>query len=136
MSNASRISEVHVLIADDYEELAMALAAAISDAEAGSITTSLAFNGEQAVAFAVRHETDVVLLDVNMPVMNGIDAAFGIREAMGHAAPLLVAMTGDSWRLSHSERQAFDHVLEKPIDIEAFLALLPRPAPAAATPLA
>ena len=39
-------------------------------------------NGEQAIALAIKHRPDLVILDLAMPVMNGINAAREIRQAL------------------------------------------------------
>lgn len=50
-------------------------------------------NGEQAVELAHRHRPDLVLMDVKMPVMNGIKASFIIRSFCDASIILLTAFS-------------------------------------------
>jgi DNA-binding NarL/FixJ family response regulator len=65
---------VRVLIADDHRLFAEALAA-ILGGENGIEVAGVAANGEQAVELARSLKPDVVLMDISMPVMDGIEAA-------------------------------------------------------------
>jgi CheY-like chemotaxis protein len=54
-------------------------------------------NGEEAVAAVLARAYDLVLMDVHMPTLNGIDATRRIREAKGSPdRPYIVAMTADA----------------------------------------
>ncbi|MDO7846710.1 PAS domain S-box protein [Hymenobacter sp. M29] len=54
-----------------------------------------AYNGEIAVALACAQPFDLVLMDVQMPVMNGYEATLLIREALGPALPI-IALTANA----------------------------------------
>jgi CheY-like chemotaxis protein len=68
-----------------------------------------------------------VILDIEMPQMDGINAAIRIRSALGSGVPLLIALTGHTGmtKLAASST-AFDHVLLKPVDVDALHRLLRR----------
>ncbi len=111
--------------------------------EAEGATVCIANNGQEcvaAVALAVP-PFDVVLMDLQMPVMDGLTATRHIRQTHdAHRLPI-VAMTANALsddRLTCLEAGMNDHV-GKPFDIEQLVALLcrlaRRPAPVAtATP--
>lgn len=71
-------------------------------------------------------QPDCLLLDVDMPVMDGFTLAQRVRERTGEAT-VLVAVTG--WTELASEfsprTSVFDHVLRKPVDPAALQRLLP-----------
>jgi DNA-binding NarL/FixJ family response regulator len=67
------MTPIRVLIADD-QPLARAGFKAVLEATGTIAVVAMAENGEQAVELARRHEPDVVLMDVRMPGMNGIEA--------------------------------------------------------------
>ncbi len=71
-------------------------------------------DGELALRQAEKSSYDVILLDIEMPVMDGVTAARGIR-ALGSGTPILAlsAFLADSTEFSHW-RDAFDHALPKP----------------------
>jgi len=79
-----------VLIVDDDPDLRDVLAAALSNA--GHVVEQ-AGDGPDALALVAGRDFDVVLLDVNLPSMNGLDVLAQIRGRLH--PPLVVIMTGD-----------------------------------------
>jgi CheY-like chemotaxis protein len=76
-------------------------------------------DGELALRQAEKSFYDVILLDIEMPVMDGVTAARGIRALGGKTSktPILAlsAFLADSTEFSHW-RDAFDHAVPKPAD--------------------
>jgi two-component system nitrate/nitrite response regulator NarL len=84
---------VRVLIADDEPLFVDSVAALLSnDARVKVIGT--ASNGQDAVDLAVALAPDVILLDISMPVLDGIEAARRIRLQVPEACILI--LTGSS----------------------------------------
>lgn len=81
---------VRVLIVDDHALIRDGLRKILS-VEPGIRVVGEAANGQEAVRFVVREPVDVVLLDVSMPVMNGIEACREIKRARPGVA--VVALT-------------------------------------------
>ena len=75
---------IRVLIADDHPVVRSGLAAVLSSLE-GFVVVAVATNGREAVREAVIHQPDVVMMDLQMPDMDGFVA---IRE-LSRAAPKL-----------------------------------------------
>ena len=75
----------------------------------------VASNGEEAVALVAREAFDLVLMDMQMPVMDGIEATRRIRAA-GVALPI-VAMTANAMEADRQRcREAgMDGFLAKPV---------------------
>jgi len=65
---------IRVLIADDHRLFAEALEAILSGDERIELV-GLAADGKEAVQLASEHKPDVVLMDISMPLMDGIAAA-------------------------------------------------------------
>ena len=88
-----------------------------------------AYDGEEAIATAERFRPDVVLLDIGMPRLNGLDACRHIRERPWGQAVFMVALTG--WGQDEDRRRTaqagFDAHLVKPADPETLLKLLASP---------
>jgi CheY-like chemotaxis protein len=76
-----------ILIADDYEPTRV-LVRTLIELE-GMQLVGEAEDGSEAVALALEHEPDVVLLDVNMPRLDGLDAAEVIRASRPRMRVLL-----------------------------------------------
>ncbi|WP_158045781.1 ATP-binding protein [Skermanella pratensis] len=77
-------------------------------------------DGARAVEEAAEGNFDIAILDLQMPVMTGLEAARRIRGMQGHVAELpLVALTADAMPERHEELQAagFNQCLTKPVDL-------------------
>jgi CheY-like chemotaxis protein len=71
----------------------------------------MAENGEQGVAQALKHHPDLIMLDIDMPLMNGHEAAKKIREDEWGKHARIIFLT------NHSDPQSVAHaVLLKPED--------------------
>jgi two-component system response regulator DesR len=118
---------LRVLIVDDVEDVAEMLADSITELSPEPVYTFIGYDGREAVALAIEHAVNVAVLDIDMPVMNGIDAALAIRAAMPDCAPLLIALTGYLGN-SLDERigLAFDFVMRKPPDVDGLLKRISR----------
>jgi DNA-binding NarL/FixJ family response regulator len=82
-----------VLIVDD-EPLFVEMVQVLLEAEEGLEVVGTAADGKRGVELAVSLDPDVVVMDVSMPVMNGIDATREIRQRNPGACVLI--LTGGS----------------------------------------
>jgi CheY-like chemotaxis protein len=87
--------------------------------------------GEPAVARAVALRPEVVLVDVGLPDIDGLEVARRLRAALG-PAPLLVALTGYARPEDRAQALAagFDAHLGKPVDADALERLVAAGRPA------
>ncbi|MDO5084151.1 MAG: response regulator transcription factor [Arachnia propionica] len=67
-------TEIRVLVAEDHDQV-RARIQRIVDAMPGITVVGNAANGLTAVSAAKRLEPDVILMDISMPILNGIDAS-------------------------------------------------------------
>jgi DNA-binding NarL/FixJ family response regulator len=79
-----------VMIADDHQLLRQALRRALEDA--GLEVVAEAGDGEEATRLVSMHRPDVVVMDVTMPVLDGIEATRRIHAATGHSKVLVLTM--------------------------------------------
>ena len=86
---------IRVLIADDHRLFAEALEA-ILEAEPGIEVVGRARNGEEAVELALAREPDVILMDIAMPGVDGVEATKRIRKQRHDACVLM--LTGSNSR--------------------------------------
>ncbi len=87
------MTPIRVLIADDHLDARERLQLLLSE-EPDIHVVGQAANGEQAVQQAIRHRPDVVLMDLTMPIMGGLEALRQMREAGLWAC--VVALVGDA----------------------------------------
>jgi DNA-binding response OmpR family regulator len=95
-----------ILLVEDDQALRELYAMAFIRA---GFTIVMAENGEQGVRVALERHPDLVLLDIDMPLMNGHEAAAKIRlDAWGKTARIL-------FLTNHSDPQSVAHaVMQKP----------------------
>ncbi len=106
----------HVLIVDDERDLAELIDFNLRGA---GFTTHLAFTGEAALAAAREQPPELVLLDLMLPDMSGIDVCRHLRSSAQSRGVLIVMLTAkgeESDRIRGFEVGADDYVL-KPFSV-------------------
>jgi CheY-like chemotaxis protein len=112
-----------VLVADDNEAAAHMLALLL---ERFGNEVRTAMDGEKAIELAAEFLPDLVLMDLGMPKLDGLDAARRIRSEPWGKSMLLAALTGfgqpsDKQR---TKEAGFDFHLVKPINVDDLRRLL------------
>ena len=83
-----------VLIADDHEMIRKALCELFASQEDFAVCAQ-AENGKEAVEMAQVFHPDLILLDLSMPVMNGIEAACELKRQMPMVPIIVFSEHGD-----------------------------------------
>jgi CheY-like chemotaxis protein len=99
-------------------------------------TVEVAGNGAEGVAAATARHFDIILMDVQMPVMDGVTATRKIREMETWRKTPIIALTANAMA-GERERCAaagMDDYLTKPIEVERLRAILSRYGLAGAEP--
>lgn len=91
VSDASHASAIRVLIADDHAVVREGIRHVLSS-DGGFDVVGEASNGAEAVELAVSLEPDVVVLDLTMPQLSGLEAATRIRERVPDARILVLSI--------------------------------------------
>jgi CheY-like chemotaxis protein len=111
-----------VLIADDHADSANMLATLVR-INTGA-RTLIARDGDDAVKQWLTNRPAVVILDINMPVLDGMQAAEAIRSATS-MPPMLVCISGNVELLTLAEAPSlFDHALGKPLNVQRLTEIL------------
>ncbi|MEI2638808.1 MAG: response regulator transcription factor [Microthrixaceae bacterium] len=87
---------MRVLLADDHQILRDGIRRGLENA--GETVVGEASNGEEAVLLAKEHNPDIVLMDLSMPVMDGVQATQLIRETQPHVRVVVLSMHDDPAR--------------------------------------
>ncbi len=88
---------------------------------------AIAGDGEQALALIQQHEYDVILMDVQMPGMNGLEATAAIREREGGLSRVpIIAMTARAMKDDRDRclSAGMDGYLPKPVNAKEMVALV------------
>jgi CheY-like chemotaxis protein len=114
-----------VLIVDDNQDAAESLALLLRR-RGQEVRT--AHDGPAALDLARARPPDVVLLDIGMPGMDGLEVARRLRQDLGLKETLLVALTGYDGQADRrrSQEAGFNVHLVKPADVRAVERLLAR----------
>jgi two-component system cell cycle response regulator DivK len=103
-----------VLIVDDIEGVRRMLIHALED----DYSVSQAANGLEALRLAEAEHPDVIVMDLDMPIMDGVEAARRIKASPHLAGVKLIAITGQ--RNSENSRlvqDSCDAFMEKPFRV-------------------
>ncbi|MGC8784371.1 MAG: ATP-binding protein [Armatimonadota bacterium] len=125
LTTLPRLTHCHVLLAEDNEVNRMV---AVKMLESLGCTVDIATNGVEAVRKSLAGEYDLILMDVQMPEMDGYEATRHIREAERATGEhrTIIAMTAHSME---SDRRAclqvgMDDYLSKPVKRERLAEML------------
>ena len=115
----------HVLVVDDELALARALAIAL---ERAGLRVTVASNGHEAIALFGQHALDVIVSDISMPGMSGIDLLRAIR-AHDPDVPVII-MTGapDVQSASHAVELGALRYVTKPFPVQEVVQVVTRAA--------
>lgn len=108
-----------LLLAEDDDDIAMLVVAVLEDA---GYVVDRAVNGQEAIQIAMKSNPNVLLMDMNMPVLDGIDAVRELR-GKGFTGPAIALSASASASAREKAMQAgCDDYLIKPIDLPALVA--------------
>lgn len=88
------MTPIRVLVADDHETFTRTITLLLAD-EPGIDVVGAAADGDDAVRQTLALRPDVVLMDLNMPGTNGVDATREIKVAAPHVAVIVLTMFDD-----------------------------------------
>lgn len=108
----------HILICDDERDIVNALKIYLNDS---NYTLHEAFNGREALEIISREEIHLVLMDIMMPKMDGMEAMVKIREKCNVPVILLTAKSEDSDKILGLTVGADDYITKpfNPVEVSA-----------------
>jgi len=114
----TRVGPIRILIADDHAIIRRGLRTLLEH-EPGLEVVAEACDGREAVAIARRERPQVVILDISMPNLNGIEAARQIAEVLPEAQVVILTVQADeAYLLSALKAGARGYVLKSSAESE------------------
>lgn len=114
---------IRILLADDHAILRTGLKLLLS-AQPNWQVVGEAQNGQEALELARQLQPDILLLDLNMPVLDGLSAIPAIKSAAPQTAILILTMHDDGDYLRRAiQAGASGYVLKKVVDTELLIAI-------------
>ncbi|WP_235185965.1 response regulator [Methylomarinum vadi] len=124
-ANGRRLERLRILVVDD-SEINRDMASRILQSE-GAIV-ELADDGQSALAWLKKNPQliDVILMDVQMPVMDGYTATHEIRQSLGLTALPIIALTAGAFKNQQAAAMAagMNGFIAKPFDVEDLISRL------------
>jgi CheY-like chemotaxis protein len=112
-----------ILIAEDTDVNFFLLTAVLKETKANLVRVK---DGQEAIDFIKNNEVDLILMDINMPRMNGYEATKSIK-ALRRDIPIIVQT---AMHFSDESEEAFnagaDDYIAKPIDLKTFMSKMER----------
>lgn len=122
------LTDLHILVVEDNE---LNLEIAVFSLEAAGLNVSTAINGLEAVRLFEKskpYEYDIILMDIMMPVMNGLDAAKAIRGLSRPDAPTvpIIALSANAFAedIQKSKNAEINEHLAKPLEMDKVLKVI------------
>jgi CheY-like chemotaxis protein/anti-sigma regulatory factor (Ser/Thr protein kinase) len=112
---------IRVLVADDHGEVHQALARLLAEADDIRVVGEAA-DGAQALALARQHRPDVVLMDVQMPNMDGIEATRRLRAELPEVPVIGLSIADDPHTAGQMTAAGAVAYLSKSVSLDRLLA--------------
>ena len=122
------LTDLHILVVEDNE---LNLEIAVFSLETAGLNVSTAINGLEAVRLFEKskpYEYDIILMDIMMPVMNGLDAAKAIRGLSRPDATTvpIIALSANAFAedIQKSKNAGINEHLAKPLEMDKVLKVI------------
>ena len=111
-NNPSPVSshQLHVLLAEDNLLLQQAMRIVLQQK---GFKVSVAKNGQEAVEALKQHQIDIVLMAINMPVMDGVEATLSIRTFNAYTPIIAFTSYDETSMLQHIKKAGMNGFLSK-----------------------
>lgn len=117
------MNRVRVLLADDHALVRAGIRALLEGLDGVSVVAEAGTGGE-VLALAQRHRPDVILLDISMPGMNGLDASAQLRRELPEVRVVMLSMhANEEYVLQALRAGAVGYLLKDSATAELELAL-------------
>jgi DNA-binding NtrC family response regulator len=110
----------HLLLVDDDQALLDALSGTL-EARFGHFSLDTSDSGARALELAKREHYDTIILDVNMPDLDGFQVLAGVKKLQPQTPVLLISGHVDRAMMAKALEQGATELISKPFDRENFV---------------
>jgi DNA-binding response OmpR family regulator len=110
--------EMKILLVDDEVDFVKTLAQRL---RMRNLKAETAYDGKQALSFAKEQEPDVIVLDLKMPGMDGIEVLRQIKKIYPATQVIILSAHGSERDKEEAEKLGVYDFLKKPVDIETLM---------------
>lgn len=117
------MKDLNLMIVEDEDKLRDGLQRALSGFFAKLITAK---NGDEGLKKFKKYNPDLVITDILMPIVDGLDMAKGIKEISPDTPIIVLSAYSEKERLLRAIDIGIDKYLIKPVDIDELLRIIER----------
>lgn len=110
--------KMKVLLVDDEEEFVKTLAERL---EIRDLSSDTVYDGEGALSYVENQEPDVMVLDLKMPGIDGMDVLRKVKKAYPDIEVIMLTGHGTKKDEEEARRLGIFDYMEKPVDIDSLV---------------
>ena len=112
------MDKIKLLLVDDEEEFVKALSQRIKMRQ---IKSDVALNGEKALEMVENEVPDVIVLDIRMPGIDGLEVLRRVKRDYGDVQVIILTGHGTDKEMEEAKRLGAYDVYKKPVDIDTLI---------------
>lgn len=117
-------SKIRVLIVDDSLDMRATLQSSLYYLAPDVEVIASAADGPQGIRMTKKYQPDIVLMDVNLPIIDGISATRTLGKITPSSKIILMSGQMEPDRLQQSQTSGARHVFTKPIDCDELISTI------------
>ena len=106
------MDRLKVLLADDHDGFRRTLAEFLNVQQGVEVVCEVA-DGDEAIEQSERHRPDLVLMDINMPRRNGLEAAKTIKDLLPMTTVVILSLNASDLYRHLARQHAADYFVDK-----------------------
>lgn len=112
---------IKIIIADDVQEMREMIQKMLASSDMEFELVGLCENGLEVVELLKKKKADVVLMDINMPIMNGLEATQAVCDAHPNVRVIMMSVQQESEYLKKAMLAGAKAYIMKPVDMDELL---------------
>jgi DNA-binding response OmpR family regulator len=109
------MNDIKILLVDDEEDFIRTLSERL---EMRDLKSNTAFDGEEAISIVSDKEPDIMILDLKMPGINGMEVLRRVRKSYPNIQVIIQTGHGNDFDEAEARQLGVFDYLKKPVDVE------------------